>query len=536
MNERATGSLRRSSHLLAMAGGLLLGLAHPGIAALEPVAGPALALPGVALLFLALCTTAGGLGAFFAGWIAGGAHFAVALHWMVHPFLVRADSHLWALPFAIVLVPAGFGLFWALAFLAARRLAEGRGFTLAVSFAAALAAAEWLRGTILTGFPWAMPGHVWIGTDARILYPAFGANALTYMTLLAPALAAAGISRRDGYWRAGIRFAMGIALCVLVAAAAYIGARELAAGGARSEGDPETGTVLQLVQPNIPQREKWSRDLRSRNLERLLSLSEPVDGQQADLVIWPETAMPVVLDRERLREDGQGLPEVLAQRAGSEATFILGALTESQDGGYFNSLVVLRGEGGVSTIYDKHHLVPFGEYVPLSGLLASIGFNAFTGFGFQHGPGPVLMETPGVAPFVPAICYEIIFPSEIGAALTDGSWILQLTNDAWFGPDAGPKQHMALAQIRAAEFGVPLVRVANTGITGIVDSSGRVVEALPVGEAGRIVRALPADPPGVTPYTFWGDLVLFALFFVSLLYLAVRSAFLWLRRRLRSSR
>ena len=498
--------------------------------------GRPLPCPASRCCFSLFCTTAGGLGAFFAGWIAGGAHFAVALHWMVHPFLVRADSHLWALPFAIVLVPAGFGLFWALAFLAARRLAEGRGFTLAVSFAAALAAAEWLRGTILTGFPWAMPGHVWIGTDARILYPAFGANALTYMTLLAPALAAAGISRRDGYWRAGIRFAMGIALCVLVAAAAYIGARELAAGGARSEGDPETGTVLQLVQPNIPQREKWSRDLRSRNLERLLSLSEPVDGQQADLVIWPETAMPVVLDRERLREDGQGLPEVLAQRAGSEATFILGALTESRDGGYFNSLVVLRGEGGVSTIYDKHHLVPFGEYVPLSGLLASIGFNAFTGFGFQHGPGPVLMETPGVAPFVPAICYEIIFPSEIGAALTDGSWILQLTNDAWFGPDAGPKQHMALAQIRAAEFGVPLVRVANTGITGIVDSSGRVVEALPVGEAGRIVRALPADPPGVTPYTFWGDLVLFALFFVSLLYLAVRSAFLWLRRRLRSSR
>ena len=190
----------------------------------------------------------------------------------------------------------------------------------------------------------------------------------------------------------------------------------------------------------------------------------------------------------------------------------------------------------MSTIYDKHHLVPFGEYVPFSEQLAAIGFDAFTGFGFRPGPGPLLMEIPGVAPFVPAICYEIIFPAEVGEALSDGAWILQLTNDAWFGPNAGPKQHLALAQIRAAEFGVPLVRVANTGITGIVDSSGRMVEALPLGEAGRIVRALPGDPPGVTPYAFWGDLVLFVLLVASLIFLAVRSAVLWLNRRLRSSR
>ena len=536
MNGNAVRRVRRSSLLLALAGGVLLGLAHPGTRALDPIAGPALALPGVALAFFALRTSAGPRGAFFAGWIAGGAHFAIALHWMVYPFLVKAESHLWALPFAVVLVPVGFGLFWASAFLAARWIARGKGFALAVAFAAAVAAAEWLRGSILTGFPWAMPGHVWIGTEARILYPAFGTSVATLLTLLAPALAAGGIPERAGGMRAGLRFSAGIVLCAGVAAAAYAGARELAWGRSAGIEEPAAGPVLQLVQPNIPQREKWSLEHRSRNLETLLSLSEPMEGRKADFVIWPESAIPVILDRERLQEDGQGLPEVLAQRAGSGATFILGALTESREEGFFNSIVILHGERGLSGIYDKHHLVPFGEYVPLSGLLASLGFDAFAGDAFQRGLGPVLMEPPGVAPFVPVICYEVIFPGEIRRVAGKASWILQVTNDAWFGPDAGPKQHMALAQIRAAEFGVPLVRVANTGITGIVDATGRVLESLPMNEAGALVRALPENPYGITPFAFWGDLVFHVLLVVSLVPFAAVLAFARLRRRWRQDR
>ncbi len=488
-----------------------MGLAYPGISVLDPVAGPAPALVGVALIFHSLRTSSSGLVALFAGWIAGSAHFVVALHWMAYPFTIKAESHLWALPFAAVLVPSGLGLFWAFAFFISRKIAPGRGFLLAVAFATALALAEWLRGTILTGFPWAMPGHVWIGTEARSIYPAVGAYTATFLTLLAPAFLIAGIPSDTQGVRAAIRLVSGVALTALVAAGAYTLAERLVAGDFIPVVDTESGPLLQLVQPNIPQREKWSQSHRSRNLERLLSLSEPVQGQKADIVIWPESALPMVLERERLREDGQGLSTVFAQRAGSDTTLILGALTKNQDEEFFNSLVILHGSEGFLGIYDKHHLVPFGEYVPLKKIVAFLGFDALTGGGFERGQGPMLMTTRHAPAFVPAICYEIIFPREISKALKQGSWILQLTNDAWFGPDAGPRQHFALAQIRAAEFGVPLVRVANTGITGIVDSAGRVLETLPVGEAGAFLYRLPANPPGITLYAFWGDSVLFVL-------------------------
>ena len=488
-----------------------MGLAHPGLSVLDPLAGPAPALAGAALMFHSIRTTASSRIAFFAGWIAGGAHFLVALHWMAYPFMVKAESHLWALPFAAVLVPTGFGLFWAIAFFVARRIAPGRGFLLAIAFATALALAEWLRGTILTGFPWAMPGHVWIGTEARSIYPAVGANAATFLTLLAPAFLIAGVGSDARGLGAVIRPISGIVLSALVAAGAYMLAEGLAAGSFMPAADTESGPVLQLVQPNIPQQEKWSRPHRSRNLERLLSLSEPVDGQKANLVIWPESALPSVLERERLGKDAQGLPKAFAQRAGSDATLILGALTQGQDEEFYNSLVILHGTEGFHGIYDKHHLVPFGEYLPLRKVVEFLGFDALTGGGFERGQGPMLMSVRHAPAFAPAICYEIIFPREIAKALRQGSWILQLTNDAWFGPDAGPRQHFSLAQIRAAEFGVPLVRVANTGITGIVDSSGRVLETLPAGEVGVLVHRLPESPPGITLYAFWGDSVLFVL-------------------------
>ena len=524
VEDSPSGARRRAPFLLAVVGGLLLGLAYPGFSALEPVAGPLFAVPGAALLFLALCRSVGGKGAFLVGWTGGGVHFAVALHWIVYPFLVKAESHLWALPFAVALVPAGFGLFWALAFLAARRIVPGEGFALAVAFAAAMAAVEWLRGNILTGFPWAMPGHVWIGTEARILYPAFGANVATFLTFLAPALAVGGLPSARRTPRLSVRLISGIVLSALVAVTSFWAARSLTGSGPPMSDGAAGGPVLQLVQPGIPQREKWSRSFRSRNYRRLLALSEPVEGQEADLVIWPESAIPMILDRQRLEQDAYGLPVQLAERAGSGATFILGALTASPEGRFFNSLVILDGERGLSGIYDKHHLVPFGEFVPFSGLLSGLGLDAFTGGEFDRGPGPALMEVPGHPAFAVAICYEIIFPREMRHAAAGASWILQVTNDAWFGPAAGPKQHFALAQVRAAELGLPVVRVANTGITGIVDGTGLVIERLPTEEAGSLVRALPVGPPVRTPYSVRGDLVFFIL-------LVVGFAVPWLVRR-----
>ena len=497
-------ALKRGACWLAAGGGLLIALAHAGPAALAPVSDPILALPGSALLFLALQAAPGGRGSFYVGWIAGGVHFAVALHWMAYPFLVRAESHLWALPFAAVLVPAGFGLFWAAACWLARRIARD-GVALAFALATALAAAEWLRGNLLTGFPWAMPGQVWIGTEAQILYPAFGANAATFLTLLVAALAVAGIRGRPRDVRAFVRVGGRLALSFLVAALALGAAHGLVGSVAAPSVEAPDRPVLQLVQPNIPQREKWAANYRSRNLERLLSLSGPVGGARVDVVIWPESAFPGILDREELRTDTHGISEMLAERAGRGTAFLLGALTRGGEEEYYNSLVALGGTEGTVEFYDKHHLVPFGEYLPLAGLLTAIGFDPLTVGGFSSGPGPRKMEAQGIPAFAAAICYEAIFSGEMRRAAEGASWILQLTNDAWFGPDAGPRQHLALARIRAAEFGLPLVRVANTGITAVLDASGRPVDSIPLGEEGALVAGLPGTRTEPTPFMRWGE-------------------------------
>jgi len=272
---------------LAMAGGLLVAAAYPGPALLPPATGAWLVLPGVALLYLALARTRREREAFGCGWIAGAAHFALALHWMVHPFLVKADTHLWALPLAAVAVPAGFGLFWATAFAVARRMAS-RGPWLALAFALALSALEWVRGSALTGFPWAMPGQGWIHGETRSLYPAMGAYGAMFLTLLLPALAVSG---RDGR-----RLAASLAL-TSAAAALVVVLCGFWADRATYPDAADGAARLRLVQPNIPQREKWARVYRLRNLSRLIALSESPGGGPPDVVIWPESALPTAPGR-----------------------------------------------------------------------------------------------------------------------------------------------------------------------------------------------------------------------------------------------
>lgn len=480
---------------LAMAGGLLVAAAYPGPALLPPATGAWLVLPGVALLYLALARTRREREAFGCGWIAGAAHFALALHWMVHPFLVKADTHLWALPLAAVAVPAGFGLFWATAFAVARRMAS-RGPWLALAFALALSALEWVRGSALTGFPWAMPGQGWIHGETRSLYPAMGAYGAMFLTLLLPALAVSG---RDGR-----RLAASLAL-TSAAAALVVVLCGFWADRATYPDAADGAARLRLVQPNIPQREKWARVHRLRNLSRLIALSESPGGGPPDVVIWPESALPTVLSRSELREGGR---ELLAQLLppGAEAPVLLfGALTRDETG-HFNSLVALDSAGGVD-VYDKHHLVPFGEFLPFADLLQGVGIRAFAGSGFRRGAGPDGMQLRGLPRLAAAICYEAIFADEMRRAAAGADWLLQVTNDGWFGPGPGPQQHLALARIRAAELGLPLFRVANTGVTAVIDARGRIVRSLPLGEAGILDADLPPPRAEETYYRRWGERV-----------------------------
>ena len=259
-----------------------------------------------------------------------------------------------------------------------------------------------------------------------------------------------------------------------------------------------------MVQPNATQREKWNADrfefFFSRQLE--YTAAAPKDASQApDLVIWPETAIPWALDMA-----GSALAEI---GAASDVPVVLGVQRRSNMR-YFNSLVVLDADGAVDQLYDKHHLVPFGEYMPLGDLMARFGIHGLAaqeGNGFSSGPGAELLDMGPLGATLPLICYEAVFAHDVNAAPTRPAFLMQVTNDAWFGKAAGPRQHLAQARMRAIEQGLPMARAANTGISAMIDPQGRVTASLALNSAGFIDAPLPAPLPP-TLYSRSGDLPL----------------------------
>ncbi|GAB1480731.1 apolipoprotein N-acyltransferase [Paracoccaceae bacterium] len=435
-----------------------------------------------------------------AGWLmllGGVGHFAVALNWIVEPFMVEPETYAWMAPFAVLGLAFGLALFWAAAGMLARRLVPG-----ALGLVAALTLAEMLRGHVLTGFPWALPGHVWFHTPVLQGAALLGAYGLTLLTLLA----AAGL--------ACLRWQGALGALALVAVGWGWGLAAL------SQPDPVApGVTLRLVQPNAEQRLKWDPDLAATHFDRLLRLSAP-EGALPDLVVWPETALPYLLDRH---------PEIagMIAAAADGAPVALGLQRVAGEQAW-NSLTVIAPNGAETARYDKAHLVPFGEYIPAGELAYRLfGLRAFAsqaGAGYTAGPGPVVLDLgPRLGTVLPLICYEAVFPQDIRAAASRPGWLLQVTNDAWFGTLTGPFQHAALARLRAVEFGLPLARAANTGVTAVYDARGRVVAALPFGTEGALDVALPGALPA-TPYARFGEVPLLLLL-AGLLGLAV------LRRR-----
>ncbi len=414
-------------------------------------------------------------------WVAGAAQFGAALSWIVNPFFVDAARQGWMAPFAIVLMAGGLALFWGAAGWIAGFWRKGP--PRALAFAVALAGTEAARGIVLTGFPWALPGHIWIDTPIAQWAAVIGANGLTLATLLVAALPAAG-----GWWA--------VPALAVVASGAMI----LAEARLRQEPGPERPVSLRLVQPNAEQRLKWDPDQARILFDRQLALT--AGGAKADLTIWPETAVPYLIDI---------YPEVAMAMADAARGGLVAAGVQRVDGPLaFNSLAVIAPGGAVTATYDKWHLVPFGEYIPFGDLLYDwFGVTAFAarvGAGYTAGPGPQVIDLgPRLGIVAPLICYEAIFPRTLNALPQRPDWILQVTNDAWFGTFSGPWQHAALARLRAIEQGLPLVRVANTGLTVVWDAHGREVAALPFGEPGQLT--LPAIPGALplTPYARWGE-------------------------------
>jgi apolipoprotein N-acyltransferase len=446
------------------------------------------------------------------GWCWAFGQFLFGLYWVGYAFLVDAASHAWQIPFVEFFLPGGLALFIAAATFGASffwRPGASRIFVLTIAYVTA----EWLRGHILTGFPWNIPAYGWSASLAVLQSTAiFGSYGLSLLTILFGASLAqcVGLKRSDS--RAWHLPAAMTALFLVF----WIG------GVVRlwlvHPGDV-SGVMLRLVQPNVAQQEKFKSKYRLRNWQELIDLSNRSAARPSTHIIWPEAAPPLLLTRSlRAMED-------VAALTGSSRVLMTGAIRgyATIDDGirYSNSFYIFGAGGSLVATYDKFHLVPFGEYLPFSDLLGKLGLTKVVDGpeGFAAGEGPRTFAVPDAPPVGPLICYEIIFPGEVVGSRRPG-WFVNVTDDSWFGPSTGPYQHLLIARVRAIEEGLPVARDANTGISAVIDPLGRVRAELGLGVAGVLDSPLPGAVPK-TPFARFGD-VGFALMLIALLWGAWR--------------
>jgi apolipoprotein N-acyltransferase len=440
--------------------------------------------------------------AFAAGWWFGFGHFVVGLYWVAEALLVDPVKFGWLVAFAVFGLAGSLALFPALAaglaYLGARP-GTGRVLILAASWTAA----EWLRGHVLTGFPWNLIGYVWTASNAMLQLAAvtgiYGLSLLTVAVAAMPAVLAVERSPR-GEW-------LLIAVTALPLALWISGTLRLDAADVRNVPSGR----LRVVQPDIAQTDKWAGAKQQHDFELLLHLSAMPAGEPVSAIIWPETAIPFALNAD------EGARERIAAVAPPDGLVITGAPRSGEQRGgatkFFNSIFAVDASGRIAATYDKSHLVPFGEYMPLRQYLPLDAIAAGP-IDFSPGSGPRTIALPGLPPVSPLVCYEAIFPGEVTALGKRPTWLLNLTNDAWFGKSAGPYQHFAIARTRAVEEGLPLVRAANTGISAVVDPYGRVIARLGLGRRGVLDAPLPEALSAPTPYARYGDRILAAMLIV----------------------
>ena len=439
------------------------------------------------------------------GWWFGFGFHLVGLHWIGSAFLVEAERFAVFMPFAIAALPAGLAAFSGAAS-ATASLVRGPVVSRVVALAVALAIAEWLRGTILTGFPWNALGYgaTWplvLMQSAGVL----GIYGLSLWVALIGMLPLALAAQRTPQWRGRDGVALGLLVVAPMAAGAAYGSAMLAVPM-----PPDANAAkLRLVQPSVRQRDKFLPEKRLEIFERHINLTTKGGLEGITHVLWPEAAMPFLALRseEALSRIAAALPDTTTLVAGTLR--LEGPLKPAADEvqHVFNSAIALDGRGELVAVYDKLHLVPFGEFLPLKQLFDAIGFEHLTRQrgGFTAGRRPRrLVRVPGLPPLALLICYETVFPGETRSADGRAGLLVNLTNDAWFGRTIGPRQHFQQARVRAVEQGVPMVRVANNGISGVIDARGRVLHQLPLDAVGIVDAVLPM-PVSQPIYARYGE-------------------------------
>ena len=448
----------------------------------------------------------------------GFGYFLTGLYWIAEAFLVEPWRHGWLIPFVMTALPGGMALFYAAAAALAMMLwrpGPARVFALAIAFGLA----EYARGHILTGLPWNLLGYGLAATLPMMQAAAlFGVYALSLLAVLLFASPFAIWAPRGS----GLARSNGTALLTLVFSVALALGAAWGAARLQSADMASTGVRLRIVQANVDQANKWRPENSVEIFSTYLDLTKSggrLDG--ISLVVWPETAVPFFLaeSAQALTAIGDVLPDGTSLLVGS------GRIVEERDAQdrlvatrVYNSLLAIGDKGEVLDGYDKIHLVPFGEYLPFQDFMESLGIFQLTGVrgGFSAGTGSRLLSVPGAPPARPLICYEIIFPDEISNSGPRPGWLLNVTNDAWFGGSAGPYQHFHQAQLRAVEQGLPVVRAANTGISAIIDPYGRVLGELGLKKEGVVDGVLPEALP-ITKFAMWERLIEIAVLVFALL-------------------
>ncbi|MDP4823059.1 MAG: apolipoprotein N-acyltransferase, partial [Aestuariivirgaceae bacterium] len=397
-------------------------------------------------------------------------------------------------------------LYWGLAAWAAGWL-KRPGFAGVLVFAACLTLGEYARANLFSGFPWNAPGHAALASPGLAQAASVtGLWGLTFGVLVAAATPWLIFNRQ---FRAAL--ACGAALVLIWGAGEW----RLASHAETNRPDIR----LRIVQPNIPQSEKWRFDNAGEIFTSLLALSDlktgeaPMGASDFTHIIWPESAVPFLMDEQ------EGALSAIARLLPDNAHLLMGGLRREMAGGpgidddrIFNSLLAISGTGEVAARADKFHLVPWGEYLPLESWLAPLGLRRLVTLpgSFVAGPGPQNVKIPGTPAFSPLICYEVIFPGAVAPRADRPQFLLNVTNDGWFGTSTGPYQHFDQARLRAIEEGLPLVRAANTGISGVVDALGRVRHQSRLNETATVDSPLPQDLEP-TIYVKLGDIPVITL-------------------------
>lgn len=422
--------------------------------------------------------------AFVTGWLFGFGYFVGSLWWIGNALMVEADEFAWAIPLAVLGLPAFLAIYYGLAAVMARLLwSDGMGRLAAL--AASFAVAEWLRSWVATGFPWNAIGYgampVPIMMQSAHAVGIFGVTAGAVFVFAVPAL----FGTRKG-------LVPGLVLAVLIGGAHFgYGAYRLYGLEDREAAE---GTVIRLVQPVIDQMKKMDDKEKSAVFEEHLKLSVeklPDAPDKPDIIVWPETSIPFILT------DNQDALTRIADVLEDDQVLIAGAVREEAPSAgsaarYYNAMLVIDGKGNIIAGADKVHLVPFGEYVPFEDAILSLGVRAVAQMpgGYSAAAVTRLLELPGGKTLYPLICYEAIFPDEIGPVADGATALINITNDAWFGNSPGPYQHFQQARIRAVETGLPMIRDANNGISALINNRGEIISGLALNAKGAVQATL----------------------------------------------